>query len=191
MNRKEIRVAVRDVLREPVPARWSDATLNTYINNAISEAEKTLMRSKVSTIGVEAGQEIIQLPSDCNVLNTLYWKNDEIKRQFAGLPMGDEKDVPSKYWLINDEIILRPIPNEPGTITIEHGYELPKLYTDDDSPVDGLDSFVKAHAVYEAYFDDGDPRFELWRQRKTEELVLWMNREMSNYSIGFRVDERF
>lgn len=195
MNRQELRLIVREVLREPVPARWSDALLNTYINNAIGEVEKALMRTKIDTADVEAGQETVSLPEDCYALNSLHWVGSgEIKRQYSGVPDMEEgvTEIPDRYWLIDNKIYLRPIPKKPGLIKFEYYYKLPRLITDDDVlPLDGLSNFVKAHAVFEAYFDDADPRFEIWKQRKNEELATWMTAEISSYSMGFKVEERW
>jgi hypothetical protein len=195
MNRQELRLIVREVLREPVPARWSDALLNTYINNAIGEVEKALMRTKTDTADVEAGQETVSLPEDCYALNSLHWVGSgEIKRQYSGVPDMEEgvTEIPDRYWLIDNKVYLRPTPKEPGTVKFEYYYKLPRFITDDDVlPLDGLDNFVKAHTVFEAYFDDGDPRFEIWKQRKNEELATWMTAEISSYSTGFKVEERW
>lgn len=202
-NRGELRAAVREVLREPVAARWSDATINDYINNALEELARALMRTKTDTSSVDT--ETVNIPEDCLILNSLYWKDSagnktEIIRQFDDrVPLtnyeGDtdkNTGIPDKYWLINNVIYLRPIPDTAGTIEFEYYQKLPELASDEDVPaLSGLNNYIKAHAVYEAFFDDGNPMYELWKQRRGEELASWMSTEISMYSIGFKERENW
>jgi hypothetical protein len=203
-NRGDLRTAIREVLREPTAARWSDTTIDDYINNALVELARALMRTKTDTASVAASAETTTLPTDCLILNSLYWEDadnniTEIFRQYTRFPLSDldedndeETGVPDKFWLINDVPYFRPIPEAAGTVTFEYFYKLPELDDDADVPVmSGLNNFIKAHAVYEAYFDDGDPRYEIWKQRRGEELASWMSTEVSSYSTGFKVQERW
>ena len=201
-NRGQLRTAIRDVLSEPVAARWSDPTINEYINSALEALSRALLRTKTATTSVATNTETVSLPADCLVLNGLYWVNANgdvkpIVRQVTDrIPVeeGDDTEtgIPGKYWFIDDVIYLRPLPEEAGTVKFEYYYRLPDLENDKDVPaLPGLSSYIKAHAVFEAYFDDGDPRYELWKQRRGEELSSWMALEVSNYSTGFRVSGNF
>jgi hypothetical protein len=193
MNRGDLRTAIRSVLMEPAAARWGDADINGYINNAIAEVSRALLRKKTAEVSVLAGTETVTLPSDCAVPTDLFWNDDKIARVLdEEIPTGSDTGTPDRYWLIDDVVYFRPIPDEDGSAKFVYYYNLPSLSTDTDSPaLDGLDNFIKAHGVYEAYFDDSDPRYELWNQRRAQELAAFLSLEASKYSIGFKVKERF
>lgn len=200
-NRGQLRTAIRSVLKEPTAARWSDTDINDYINNALEEVSRALMRMKTVTSSVLKDAETVSLPSDCLVLHELYWidSNDdktEIERQFEDqVPMTDTADdtgTPTKFWLINDTVYLRPVPDANGTVEFLYYWEMPDLDSDDDTPaLSGLNNVIKAHAVYEAYFDDGDPRYEIWEDRRNKELLSWLSIEASICSTGFKQEENF
>lgn len=205
MNRLELRTAIRGVLREPTAARWSDADINSYINNALEEVSRALLRRKTATASVAIDTDTVTIPTDCLIISHMFWVDaddnvSEIEREFDDqIPIDDYEDdddddtgVPDKYWLIDDAVTLRPIPAAAGTVKFVYYYSLPELDEDTDSPaLDGLDRFIKAHGIYEAYFDDGDPRYEIWKQRKVEELLSFLSVESSKYGTGFKVKESF
>jgi hypothetical protein len=202
-TRLELRTAIREVLREPTAARWSDTTINDYINNALVELSRALMRTKTGDVSVAAEAETVTPPADLLILNTLYWvdadnNQTKIYRQYDVPVTNLDEDndegtgTPDKFWFIDNLVYLRPLPTSAGTAKFEYYYILPELDTDDDVPIlSGLNNYIKAYGVYEAYFDDGDPRYELWKQKKNEELASWMNAEVCNYSTGFKVEERW
>jgi hypothetical protein len=196
MNRLELRTAIRSVLREPTTARWPDPDINSYINNALEEVSRALLRRKTATSAVLANAETVTLPTDCLILTDLFWVGDnttEIVREFdEEVPMNSDTGLPDTYWLIDDVIYLRPIPNAGGTVKFKYYYSLPSLDTDEATPsLNGLDAFIKAHGIYKALKDDSDPRFELWDTERQKELLAFLGVESSKYSTGFKVKERF
>ncbi len=200
-NRGELRTAIRSVLREPVAARWLDTDINDYINNALEEVSRALLRTKKSTALVAKNAETVTLPTDCLILNELFWVDinnviTPIYRQFEdAIPTTaavNDIGTPTKYWLIDNLIYLRSVPDTAGTVQFVYYYKLPELNSDTDVPaLSGLNRFIKACGVYEAYFDDGDPRYELWEQRKNKELISWLGVESSTYATGFKQQENW
>ena len=191
MNRLELRTVIRSVLREPVPARWSDNDLNRYINKAIEDVSLSLSRQMMASL--QQSTETFNMPDDCLILTEVYWNDNPIERELgASIPTGTDTGTPSRYWLIDDVGYLRPIPDIEGTMKLMYYYSLPSMVADtDEPPLKGMDNLIHAHAVYQAYFEDGDPQFQIWRQRRDEEFISFIGTELNNYSTGFQVKENF
>ena len=55
----ELRALVRSILREPVPARWSNADIDRYINAGVLEIARAMERRKSATVAVVPGTSVL------------------------------------------------------------------------------------------------------------------------------------
>ncbi|GAB7387353.1 hypothetical protein BSNK01_11890 [Bacillaceae bacterium] len=177
---KEMRERVRSILQEPVPARWSDEDINGYLNEGLLDLAFMAQRPKSTEIPLAAGQSTVTFPSDFLSIREIYWGDTKGKKPLylavEDLPLDDEtKGTPKKFYLLNGTIEIRPIPDEAKNVYIVYVATPKELVNDNDVPeFPRCERVLISYAVYRAYYEDGDPRSQLWRQDFDQQLVNWL-----------------
>ncbi len=196
MTLSELITAVRNILREPVAARWTDNDIKRYLNSGLSDLAKLSEKTKTSSISVTYSTSSIVIPSDVLAIKTLYWYDAnsgkiELEPSVESMPDDDiSTGTPEKYYLLDDNIILRPIPVIDGTLYLAYTKKPAQLLNNTDTPeLKDSDDALISYAVWRAYFEDGDPRATLWENDYAKQALKWQAVEMENYEQPFRVKE--
>ena len=117
MNLAELTTAIRSILMEPIPARWSNEDIKRYLNDGILELAIVADTTVSKEVPVSAGGNI-DITDDMLIVRSVYWDlDDEYKELMPGLEM--LLKVKPEVCLINtllpgDKIELRPIPDVDG-----------------------------------------------------------------------------
>lgn len=182
---------VRDILKEPVPARWTDEQIKGYLNRGQESLAILAERTKTEEETLLAGTGSFGFPEDFLMMKGLYWLDAPYKREIkpgtSMIPLDDTTTGdPRYYYLQNDRIEIRPIPVTDKVIYIVY-YQRPPDMTDNDTPFfrfseDALVSF----AVFRAYAEDNDPRMQLWEEDYIKQSRRWLVTETQNYQEPFQ-----
>lgn len=197
MNLAELISNVRSILREPVPARWSNNDIKRYINNAIQDLAKLSSKEKTVTLSVLSGTSNIDVPTDVLNLVRLYWEDENIKKELYsaidGYPLDNtELGTPIYYYIINDKIEIRPIPLLNGNLIIQYIPKPALLVNDTDEPsIKNADEAIISYAVWRALLEDGNPMAQLWEADYVKNAMKWQSVEAENYVLPFKVKEVF
>lgn len=134
--------AVRNLLNQPDAANsfWSDAELNSYLNEAIRIYFLEVTNNdegfwtKQSDFTITSGTETVALPSDCFKIKAVYkavdqgyivlpYRNAESDSYSTNGGSGTNTYFPS-YYFRDNSIVLRPVPNftESAGLRIEYIY---------------------------------------------------------------------
>lgn len=197
MTLGELITQVRSILREPVPARWSDDDIKRYINNAIQDLAKLSEREHIITIPVTAGTLNVTVPTEVLKLREVYWEDIngriELDHALDGYPLNDtETGIPTYYYYIGDKLEIRPVPALDGIIILKYTKRPAELVNDTDTPeILYADEAIKCFAVWKALLEDGNPLASVWENEYAKESLKWLAVESENYDRPFRVKERF
>jgi hypothetical protein len=198
MTLKEIRTRIRSILQEPFPARWQDTDINAYINAGLRDIAILAERIRTKTIDVAIGVETVTFPTDMLTLKTIYWGDGsqryELDKALNTYPSDDTtQDDPTTAYIYDQAIHLRPKPQAAGKVTIVYHMKPVDMTLDADTPeLQGAEDALISYGVYRAYFEDGDPRSQLWEQDYSKEQLKWLAVEReNNNSPAFQVKARW
>lgn len=185
----QILATVRTRLDEPVPTRWTDAELRTYINEGVKDvARRSETIQKQVTLPADQGERKYRLPDDVLRVHKLEFQRDGDTRihpiEYADLHNMDAMwytqqavttRTPTHFTMWGYppvlDLVCYPTPDTDGTWII-HYYALPA----DLSTANGLDSgtqlqvpggwedLVIEYAIYMALRKDANPR---WQEAKS------------------------
>lgn len=187
-----LRTKVREILQEPIPARWSDNTINEYLNEGQKRVAEfaEIIRMNESSLGI--GITTVSTPADCLVLRKIFWGDATEKRELnlAGevIPLDDNSEgEPNRYYRINEQIEIRPIPNVAKNLYMVYYWKPTEMINDVDTPeIKDAEQAIYSYAVYQAYFEDSDPRAALWEEKYQKSLLEWSRIHNMNYSAPFQ-----
>lgn len=197
MNLAELIMNVRSILREPIPARWSDSDIIRYINNAIKDLAKLSFKENTITLSVLSGTPNINMPADVLNLVRVYWEDENVKRELYsainGYPLDNtELGTPSCYYVINDKIEIRPIPLLNGSLVIQYIPKPALLVNNTDEPsIKNADEAIISYAVWRALLEDSNPMAQLWEADYVKNAIKWQSLEAENYVLPFKIKEVF
>lgn len=195
MTLSQLRTKVRSILQEPVAARWSNADIDSYLNDGLQDMAKTAERLRTKEVAVAIGTATITFPDDLLVLHSVYWGDSSSKTELLlaqdTLPADDlTKDTPVYFYLLDGSIKLRPIPNVAKTIYFVYYWKPRLMVADTDIPeLEKTENALISYAVYRAYFEDGDPRATLWEQDYAKQQLKWLAIEGQNNPSIMQVKE--
>lgn len=189
-------VRVRNILEEPIAARWSDDMITDYLNKAQEDLAILAERLKTSEVTLTAGEGTLSFPDDFLMLSELFWDDGtfkhEIKSGSSKIPLDDDTDTdtvdgPQYFYLIDGAIEVRPLQSTDTDIIITYYEDPPEMEDDTDTPAfnHSQDTLI-AGAVYKAYLDDNDPRQQPWLENYSREQMRWLAIETQNYQDAFQ-----
>lgn len=185
------RTRIRDRLDEASARFWTDAQLNTWINEAAEDiARRTETIQDYDDLSVLAGTREYTLDDDVlRVYRAEYIPTGQSERyplEYRAMNAMDaiwqnqqaiSAGVPSYYtiWGFSpaNKIVLYPTPSLAGTLKT-YVYRLPTPTTTDGNTIEvpsGWDSLVIDYAEYSALRKDRDPRWQEAKQLYEEHLA--------------------
>ncbi len=184
MDRATLRATVRRILFDqaaPSASRWSDDDLNRFLNEALLEVSRSAMLRKKAELSFLAGEQSKPLPADLLSIDGLpQWLESggteryELARAEEPYPLDDASGSPEEYWLLENGIYLRPIPEFGGTLTLVYFKKFPALLNDTDLPEpENVDGILIAYAMWQALDFDGNPLSQIWQQKFIAGMVAW------------------
>ncbi len=189
----ELRNRVRDILNEPVPARWSDTLLNAFLNEGLNDIAKLTPALTETTISVKQGDTYIALPLDLLALDSLFYGPDrhEIKRALEPLPPDNTTlGTPEWYYPRADgNYLIWPLPDINTTVVVVYNKKPTQLSADTDEPsIAGADTALIAYAVWKACLVDGNfQAAALWEVEYGKEATKFLSIQDRNHSGAFHV----
>lgn len=192
MDRQTLRTTVRKILFDqaaPTSSRWSDDDLNRFLNEGLLEVSRAAKRRKTAALSFTAGESSKTLPTDLlRIDGNPLWQatGESIRREIVSsadvYPLDDVTGRPREYWLIGNTIIIRPVPDVAGTLTVVYLYKFPELATDTDVPEpENVDGILIAYALWQALDFDGSPLAQVWREKFVQQLAAWEGAENKRY----------
>lgn len=192
---------VRDILEEPIAARWSNDMIKDYLNKSQEDLAILAERLKTKKVTLAAGAETIPFPNDFLMLSELFWidgtKKHEIKPGSSKIPIDDDTDTdtasgPQYFYLINGAIEIRKSQSTNTEIIIVYYEDPPEMTVDGALPYfnHSQDALI-AGAVYKAYHDDNDPRQKPWIESYGREQMRWLAIETQNYQSAFQQENNW
>lgn len=192
----EMVTKIRRKTYEATAARYSDAMMRDWLNDACDDAaRRTQCLRTTDTIAVVSGTNQYNAPADLLSLHAISLRNTGGYRDIE-LDYADYKNVASAGWGgLNDtegtpalfwtwgfpptmQITLYPTPSETGTLTLRYYQTFTKLAVDtaaDDATQlpfpPGWDDMLVNFAVSEALLSDRDQRYEEYRARYESALT--------------------
>jgi hypothetical protein len=192
MDLATLRATVRRILfdqADPSASRWSNEDLNRFFNEALLEVSRSAMRRKKTELSFLAGEQSKPLPADMISLDgPPQWRDSggtdryELARAEEPYPLDDATGSPEEYWLLEDGIYLRPIPEVGGTLTLVYFKKFPVLVNDTDVPEpQNVDGILIAYAMWQALDFDGSPLAQVWQQKFIAHMAAWAREEERKY----------
>ncbi len=187
---------VRNILEEPVPARWTDAKLKEYLNKCQEDFAVLAERLKTEEVTLDAGDGTLPFPDDFLMMSEMYWMDGDQKREIkpgtTNVPLDDSANTspatgPTRYYMVNGVFEIRPVQAVDTDIIIVYYEDPDDMVEDDDRPhFNHTQDALIAGAVWMAYRDDNDPREQLWSNNYSIEKQKWLVIETQNYQDGFQ-----
>lgn len=192
MDLQTLRATVRRILFDqaaPTASRWSDDDLNRFLNEALLEISRAAKRRKTAALSFTAGEDSKILPADLlRIDGNPLWQvtGESIRREIISsedaYPLDNATGRPQEYWLIGNSILIRPVPDTSGTLTVVYFYKFPNLAADTDVPEpENVDDILVAYALWQALNFDGSPLTQMWREEFTRKLASWEIAENKRY----------
>lgn len=190
MNLAELTTAIRSILMEPIPARWSNEDIKRYLNDGILELAIVADTTVSKEVPVSAGGNI-DITDDMLIVRSVYWDlDDEYKELCPGLemlPKSKARGVPDKYFIAGDKIELRPIPDVDGYAKIGYVKKPALLENETGTPeIKNADKVLIAYGAWQAFLEDGSPYTQIWETEYTKRLMNWHSFYSDNNQIAFR-----
>lgn len=173
MTRAEMRTLISQWVDDPDFGYFTEATLNTFINNALYEVQKRLIMAGENfyitcvTTPTVTDQAEYALPDD-------FWGVRKVKVITGGsgvtasyvildaISMGQSNQFattgcPQAFYLKKNNIVLVPAPNtDTYTIELEYAYQIPLMTLDNDVPdvPTHFQEYVAILAAYNCFIKD-------------------------------------
>lgn len=192
---QELIARVRDNVYDPEGRRWSDATITTYLNEALANLKPFSYTLVPFTVDVPANTDIVGRPSGLLAPNRAYFRIGTEQWELgvhSGIPE-DTEDVagfPEDLYIAGSNLYLRPVPARDGVLTIV-GTARPSLlfYPTDTPSYEDVDHILAAYATWWLWYTDGNiVEAERWRDvymtLRTEWAVLDAQRNPSTNNIS-------
>jgi len=183
---------VRDILKEPIPARWTDEQIKGYLNRGQENLAILAERTKTVEITLPAGEGSIVRPDDFLMIKGLYWLDAPYKREIkpgmSNIPLDDTTvGDPRYFYMQNEKFEIRPIPVIDRTIYVVYYQRPPDMEMDEDLPFFKFsEDVLVSFAVFRAYAEDNDPRMQLWEEDYYKQSRRWLVTETQNYQEPFQ-----
>lgn len=179
-----LRTSVRDRLDEAVAIHWSDAQLNSWINEGARDiARRTETLQDKEVIAVLANTREYTIPASVLRIHRAEFKvtgdNNIYPLEFRAFnamdsiwwtQQGVTTSTPLLYTVWgsnpNNKVVIYPVPAQAGALTL-FVYRLPVVAEEDGDEVEvpgGWDDLCVDYAEYHALRRDRDPR---WQEAKT------------------------
>jgi hypothetical protein len=175
-----MRSDVRTHLDEATASFWTDAQLNSFINDALRDiARRTETLQKIATIAVTAGTRNYTMPTDIVRCHRIEFDPGpgsgplyplEARQFFEldsiwGVTQTQTRAFPDYYALFGFppslQIYLYPVPAQVGNLNVFY-YRLPAVAASDSDVLDIVEGWwdlITLFAEYQALRKDADPRF--------------------------------
>jgi hypothetical protein len=198
----DARTQLRDLLDEASANFWTDAQLNTWINNGaqdIARKAKCLLEKQSIQVFNDVGtyaapgnvvefHRVEYLPAQSPNVYVLTFRNYSEMDSLWGINQQIQNYYPN-YWTLwreppNTQIILYPIPSTAGTLNVQY-YRTATLAVNDTDTIDipeGWDDVVVEFGMWKALLKKQDPRWSQIRQAYNDNLAAIMVATSAGYS---------
>lgn len=191
MNLQTLRATVRKILFDQATStssRWSDDDLNRFLNEGLLEISRVARRRKWQDFALAAGAESLNLPADLLRIDAVLWREssasewERLSYSADPYPLDDREYDEPCYWILQNTILFRPVPDANCTVRLIYFYRFPSLTQDTDAPEPAdVDGILIAYAVWQALDFDSNPLSALWEKKYTQQLAAWSLAEQRKY----------
>lgn len=188
MDLQTLRTTVRRILFDqaaPSASRWSDDDLNGFFNEALLEVSRAARRLKTQDFTLTASSDSFILPQDFLKTEVILGRDSaatswsRIERAEDPYPLDDQEYNNPLYWMIGNNVVIRPVPEADYVVRLVYFYKFPDLTTDTDVPEpDNVDGILIAYAMWQALDFDGSPLAQVWEKKFVQKLTGWGVAEM-------------
>lgn len=192
MNRGALRAAVRSELQEPTEGFWSDADLNTWLNEANAEIVKTVRAEASSSFTTTANQEWITLPTDFFLMRRVEMQTTpgsssgwfvvepiSVDLRQEGDPLSPYlPGVPAGWYVLGGKLYFVPAPSLAFSGTLYYFKNATPMTADGDTPfypegqvAETVDPLLQDYVVAKAFTRRQDPAYTIYAGRYNSGLA--------------------
>ena len=204
MTLKQMIARVMRALPMSAPGQLGETDIIDLLNEAQRELAVRSNKYCIQETALEADYDTVALPDDLLKLVEVYWGDGGTKRELypekERYPLTDTVEegegeseysvgYPSKYYVKDRRIIIRPIPTTDNTVYVLYVNRPTDMVEDDDEPeLDGSEEYLIACALQRIHLEAGSEMARVWEAEKLKHFVIWRDSSDQNYETAFKVD---
>lgn len=180
MQLSDLIAAVRDEVQDPGSARWTDATITRYLNDAQFELARISRQTSILTNAVPAGTVSITAPSNMLLPKEFWFEISVTWRYKLNLNYGMPPEVvtvtgnPSDVFINGSTIWFYPTTIQDGMLYIICTLRPTPMVNGTDTPsIQDADNLLIAYAAWMCLLSDGDPLADRKEQFYNNKKLEW------------------
>lgn len=199
MNLRQMVARVMRAVPALPPGRLGEDDVIDMLNQAQEHLSRVSSKVKQYDFELDEGYGIVPFPADMKTVSNVYWKSDaynvELEPGVDRLALDqaeDEPGTPSVYYVQGSRVVLRPIPDNDGTVTISY-IPIPTTMSEDtDVPdLEGSENYLIAFALHRIHLEAGSALMQLWDMEKAREEYVYLQTTDQNYRTPFQTEIRW